>query len=95
MGKKGRGHFGQWWSVEDQGSNRQMKYKHCSKMPHEWDLDPHLRKFLITMTNVVLGRYLGPDHTKYILGKYNLLRNGGMISDDQMPHRDYPPRLIQ
>ena len=29
----------------------------------------------------------------HILGKFNLIKNAGLIEDDQHPHTDYPPRL--
>jgi len=46
--------------------------------------------FLKDKTNRLFADGTAPEYT---MVKYNLLKNEGRIDDDQMPHRDYPPRL--
>ena len=41
-----------------------------------------------TFMNVIL------PNKEYIVGKFSLLKNDEHTQYDQMPHRDYPPRLI-
>ena len=72
-----------------------MKYKPSSKLPREWDTGlPN--KFLNHIMKQVLVKILNKkdENLKYMIGKYNLLKNAGYIQYDQMPHTDYPPRLM-
>ena len=91
-----------WYPIEDQNNNRVMKYNHLSTVHKTWLDNVHTRSFLSELENVVLEKALeiDPDRptsrvaAKYVLGRYNLLKNKGYISVDQQAHTDYRERVV-
>ena len=67
-----------------------MKYKNSGTATIAWKQDTLLLDFLSEIRIKILDKIF-PDQ-KYIIGKYNLLKNTGEITHDNMPHRDYQPR---
>ena len=43
------------------------------------------------LENTVLDQSIPTD--KYMISKFNLLKNSGKILDDKISHRYYPPRI--
>ena len=76
--------------MQGDGSHRVIKYKHMSILSREWSLGV-LHKFTESLTTSVINK-INPNE-QYIIGKFNLLKNDYYIDDDQMPHKDYPPRM--
>ena len=95
ISKLGSGWDGKWYAVDVHGPNRMMKYKPSSKLPKEWD-NGLPKQFKDHITDQLLVNILNKqdENLIYMIGKYNLLKNAGKIEYDQMPHTDYPPRLI-
>ena len=95
ISKLGSGWDGRWFAVDVNGPNRMMKYKPSSKLPTEWDTGLPA-KFKKNITKQLLEKVLNnrEENLIYIIGKYNILKNAGYIQYDQMPHTDYPPRLM-
>ena len=95
ISKLGTGWDGRWYAVDVHGPNRMMKYKTTSKIPTDWDtgLPAEFKKNIKTQ---LLEKILNnrDDELVYMIGKYNILKNAGYIQYDQMPHTDYPPRLM-
>ena len=85
---EGRGQNGTWHPVERQ-ANRQMKYTHSCQPSTLWQMH-ELSLFRNKMDNLLALVF--PGTMQYTLGKYNLLRNEGIIYDDQVPHSDYHAR---
>ena len=89
VSREGRGQNGTWHPVERQ-ANRQMKYTHSCQPSKLWNMD-ELAVFRTNITNKIL-RKVFPGTMQYTLGKFNLLRNEGIIHEDQAPHSDYHHR---
>ena len=89
VSREGRGIDGTWHSVERQ-ANRQMKYTHSCQPSDLWNMD-ELSVFKTKITDKLL-RKVFPGKMQYTLGKFNLLRNEGIIHEDQAPHSDYHHR---
>ena len=68
-----------------------MKYKHTSTIQKEWSTG-ELKTFTEELTTSVINK-INPNE-KYMIGKLNLLKNDYHIDDDQMPLKDYSPRMI-
>ena len=66
-----------------------MKYDINSRIPNDWYKD-HLAKFLSDIKEKIFNKMFQTTH--YIIGQYNLLRNGGIVENNQKPHADYPIR---
>ena len=66
-----------------------MKYDINSRMPNDWYKD-HLAKFLSDIKDKIFNRIL--KNTSYMIGRHNLLKNDGIVENDQKPHADYPIR---
>ena len=64
-----------------------MKYMTSIAATTAWKQDTLLLDFLSESQRLILDK-ISPDRT-YIIGNYNLLKNTGEITHDQMPHRDY------
>ena len=63
-----------------------MKYNYQSKIPSKWH-EPELMGFRKDIEKYLLVKI--PHLTNpYIIGKFNLLKNGGVLHDDQYPHFD-------
>ena len=86
IAKKGR-----WKSISTE-THRLMKYSNQSKVPVTWN-DVELLSFRSQIETRLLSK-IPLTITPYIIGKFNLLMNSGIIKDDQDPHFDYPPKLI-
>ena len=89
VSREGRGQNGTWHAVERQ-ANRQMKYTHSCQPCKLWNMD-ELAVFRTKITDKIL-RKVFPGTMQYTLGKFNLLRNEGIIHEDQAPHSDYHHR---
>ena len=89
VSREGRGINGKWHPVERQ-ANRQMKYTHSCQPSNLWNMD-ELSVFKTKITDQLL-RKVFPGTMQYTLGKFNLLRNEGIIHEDQPPHSDYHHR---
>ena len=95
ISKLGNGWDGRWYAVDVNGPNRMMKYKPSSKLPSDWDTGlPAL--FKKNIRNLLIEKVLNKrdNDLVYMIGKFNILKNAGLIGYDQMPHTDYPPRLM-
>ena len=69
-----------------------MKYDINSPIPQSWD-NLTLVKFKSEICNkLILKKTLGEEG--YGIGRFNLLRNAGIIPEDQNPHYDYPPHQV-
>jgi hypothetical protein len=86
IAKKGR-----WKSISTE-THRLMKYTYQSKIPLTWN-DVDLLSFRSQIETRLLSQ-IPHTITPYIIGKFNLLMNGGLIKDDQDPHFDYPPKVV-
>jgi hypothetical protein len=69
-----------------------MKYSNQSKLPITWN-DVDLLSFRSQIETRLLSK-IPLSITPYIIGKFNLLMNGGLIKDDQDSHFDYPPKVL-
>ena len=89
-----------WHSIQDEGSNRTMKYKHTERIKRDrhWKMTT-CALFLSDVHDQVIDKVFPPkDHegnalTPYQLGGFNLLKNEGKIVHDQEAHTDYADRL--
>ena len=70
--------------------HRKMKYNNSDTSTSAWKQDTLLLDFLIEIKRKILDKTF-PGQT-CIIGRYNLLKNTGEITHDQMLHRDYQPR---
>ena len=95
ISKLGQGWDGRWFKVDVSAPNRLMKYMPSSKLPVEWKTGLP-EEFLRNIKRQLLEKVLNnrKDDVIYMIGKYNLLKNAGLIEHDQMPHTLYPPRLM-
>ena len=67
-----------------------MKFNINSKPPiKQWETKK-MTAFKDHIKKLNLDKVLEND--KYVIGKFNLLKNDGYIPYDQDPHYDYPPR---
>ena len=86
-----------------------MKYKHSSVFQNKW-LVGKRKDFIDGVTNVlntimqsrdnnIYKHYHNPsvavNPPKYVVEKFNLIKNDGRIYDDQILHRDFAPRAMQ
>ena len=83
---------GKWHSISTE-KNRQMKYNHTSRISKKWQ-NEELVQFQADIERKLLS-FLKKDDTTYCIGKFNVLRNNGIIETDQDPHYDYPPRVVK
>ena len=90
-----------WFSIEETSGNRVMKYNHLSPVHKTWKENIHTRSFLDELEHEVLEMACGivpnrPTYileAKYVVGRYNLLKNRGYIGVDQQAHTDYRGRV--
>ena len=85
---EGIANSGKWKTVSTEG-NREMKYDINSPIPKSWN---HLIlvKFKSEYFNKLISKKtLGEDG--YSISRFNILRNAGIIPEDQNPHYYYPP----
>ena len=82
-----------WSSIEDKNSNRVMKYKHTCTPHVNWSNDNVCSDFLGKIKTKLLDTNL--KGANYIIGKFNLIKNNGVVPTDQQAHTDYPPRLAK
>ena len=107
--RRGRAANGKWNPIEDNGNNRKMKYKHTSVFNNQW-LEGKRKEFIDGVTDVlntimqnrdnnIYEHYHNPsvaiNPPKYVVEKFNLIKNDGRIYDDQILHRDFAPRAMQ
>ena len=67
-----------------------MIITHNSVIPRDWKYG-YLGTLLKDIKELLYDK-LFPGKN-YIIGKHNLLKNTGVIANDQPPHTDYPQRL--
>ena len=93
IGKLGGGWSGQWHKI-DKTVNRMKKYKPSSMVHNEWSSGLP-KQFLDNVNKFILQDNLDDEKNdlKYVIEKFNLIQNVGMIHNDDMPHTDYAPRL--
>lgn len=82
-----------WTSIEERNNKRVMKYKHSSTPHVNWEKDAHCSNFLGDIKTKLLDNILKGGN--YIIGKFNLLKNNGVVPTDQQAHTDYPPRQVK
>ena len=70
-----------------------MKYKHNSTPHVNWEKDAHCSNFLHEIKTKLLDNILKGGN--YIIGKFNLIKNNGVVPTDQQAHTDYPPRQVK
>ena len=81
------------WNSTSTEKNWIMKYNYQSNIlskchkPELMGFKKDIEKYLL----VKIPHLTNP----YVIGKFNLLKNSGMLHDDQDPHLDYPPRVIK
>ena len=75
---------------ENDGSMWMVKYKHTVIVHKVWSIG-----LLNAFTNNLKKNAIDKMHPneQYMIGKFDILEKGGIIDNDQMPHRDYPPIL--
>ena len=66
-----------------------MKYDINSTMPNDWCKD-QLVKFLFDIKDKIFNKMF--KNTRYMIGRHKLLKNDGIVENDQKPHADYPIR---
>lgn len=107
--RRGRGANGTWHPIEDESNNRKMKYRHSSVFQNKWTCGKRkefidgvsdvLNTFMQSRDNNIYQHYHDPSVTasppRYVIEKFNLLKNDGRIYDDQILHRDFAPRAMQ
>ena len=94
-------HGSNWHSIQDEGSNRTMKYKRTERIKRDrhWKQFTECAHFFSHVHDQVIDKVFPPkDHegnalTPYQLGGFNLLKNEGKILHDQEAHTDYADRL--
>ena len=86
----GRGWHGTWYPVQSDGSKLVMRFKHISTPPTQWS-SWLLNRFTEELTALVINK-INPNK-EYMIGKFNLLKNDYYITNNQQPHKDYPPRM--
>ena len=80
----------EWHCIESGQSKRKMKYNLNSKPPlRRWG-SKKMTAFKNDIKKLNLDKVL--ENEKYMIGKFNLLKNDGHIPYDQDPHYDYPRR---
>ena len=79
--------LGAWHPIK-KNKMRNMKYKLGSPIHHDWTVDEDLIQLFKDIKLLLLDTRL--PTTKYQIGKFNLLKNVGIMEDDQLPHYDYP-----
>ena len=84
VSKKGEGNDGTWHSIETAESHHNMKYKTSATATIAWKQGTLLLDFLSDIQRQILDKIF-PDQT-YIIREYNLLKNTGEITHDQIPH---------
>jgi hypothetical protein len=82
-----------WTSIEERNSKRVMKYKHNSTPHVNWEKDAQCSKFLGEIKTNLLDKIL--KGANYIIGKFNLIKNNGVVPTDHQAHTDYPPRQVK
>ena len=106
--RRGRGADGTWNPIEDYGNNRKMKYKSTSVFQNKWlegkrrefieSVGEVLNIFMQSRENNIYEHYhdasVALNPPKYVIRKFNLLKNDGRIYDDQILHRDFAPRAM-
>ena len=88
---EGIGNSGKWKTIA-RADNRDMKYEINSPIPRSWN---HLTlvKFKSKIcTKLISKKTLGEEG--YAIGWFNLLRNAGIIPEDQKPHYNYLTRPV-
>ena len=93
-------HGSNWHSIQNEGSNRTMKYKHTEKIKRDrhWKMTK-CAHFLSDVHDQVIDKVFprkddkGDALTPYQIGGFNLLKNEGPIRHDQEAHTDYADRL--
>ena len=70
-----------------------MEYKSGSSPRVHWSNEINCVTFLEEIRTKLLGRIL--KGSQYIIGKFNLVKNDGVVKSDQQAHTDYPPRLAK
>ena len=70
-----------------------MKYNHTSRIPKKWQ-DEDLVKFQADIERKLSSK-LQKGEIPYCIGKFNVLRNNGVILTDQDEHYNYPPRVVK
>ena len=79
-----------WTSIEERNNKRVMKYKHNSTPHVNWSKDELCSDFFGQIQTKLLDKNL--KGANYILGKFNLIKNNGVVPTDQQAHTDYQPR---
>ena len=92
MAIKGAGKEGVWKSIETLEKNHKMKYDINSRIPKNW-VDGNLAKLLSNIKEQIFNRIL--TNADYMMGRHNLLKNGGIVEYDKKPHSSYPIRLLK
>jgi hypothetical protein len=82
-----------WASIEDKNSKRVMKYKSTCTPHVNWSNDGVCSDFLGKIKTKLLDTNL--PGANYTIGKFNLIKNNGVVPTDQQAHTDYPPRLAK
>ena len=76
---------GSWHKIEQ---NRVMKYNTLSNIPKSWGSDPLCRMKKLIQEKLIDKIF--PNNT-YTFDKLNVLKNNGVVKEDQDPHYDYRP----
>ena len=76
---------GTWQTISH---HRMMKYNASSVYPSSWRT-PKMTALFNNIKSLIFDRHL--PSKDYQFGRHNLLKNGGVMHDDQVPHFDYKP----
>ena len=91
MAMKGAEKEGAWKSIETSEKNHKMKYDINIRIPKNW-AGGNLGKFLSDIKLHIFDIMF--KHTNYMIGRHNLLKNDGIVENDQKPHADYSIRSL-